>query len=145
MTTLYDEYVWSGGENQYGSYDNFRKHRDMDRSKILPRHPTITHIPSPIEEKNKENKDKKITRPDNAASVAYDNLRAAVENLRYVSDMDQKEIQGLKAEVKANKNSIALLLKKVVEIQETNKELKQLLNTYNRFDIMEVDDGSSSG
>lgn len=133
MPTIYDDYVWRGGRERFGDYKGYQDWQKYQPSTfpsipiskepkkiILPETSTKEKIKE-LEKKLSDMKKANFTRDDKIAEFMrhQDRLIKLVENLTDEC-LKLKEDNG--------------------KLHKENKSIKELLNRYNRFDIMEINE-----
>lgn len=134
MTTLYDDYIWDGGDGTFGSIGNWRQwknrsaqvsskgyplsHADIDPIKKDDLFPTKTEIDKKIEELEKR-------------------LKKYMKDFEHETNIVYAEIY---KKLGAAETKIQILEVDVQLLSDDNERLKKLLNTYTKFDIMDFEE-----
>lgn len=133
MTTIYDDYVWSGGCERFGDYKGYQ-----DWQKYQP--PTFPSIPIPKEQK-------KIILPETSTKEKIKELEKKLSDMKKANFTRDDKI----AEFMRHQDRLIKLVENLTDeclklkedngkLHKENKNIKELLNRYNRFDIMEINE-----
>lgn len=138
MTTLYDDYIWDGGNGTFGSIENWRQWQKRSAQVSSKGYPLSHANVDPIKKDDKKADDLFPTKTevDNKIEELEKKLVGHITNSEHEANVVYSEIY---ERLSAAERKIKILEIDVQLLEDDNEKLKKLLNTYDRFDMMDFD------
>jgi septal ring factor EnvC (AmiA/AmiB activator) len=138
VTTLYDDYIWDGGYEKFGDMERWKewkKRRDWEPA--VPAHPNNNPY-YPYEKKDDKSADDLFPQKTELQKKIEEleiRLEQSIRDARHEIEDQQKK---LSEKITMLEGIIMSMQDRIEFLGEENKKLKDIVNEYNRFDIMDV-------
>lgn len=134
MTTLFDEFIWDGGQDRFNNVETWQKWREDGKPYVSPKRDDKSAddiFPQKSEaEKRIEKLEKKLDRE-------IEKIRSERE---HIETKVKEQLKTMNEALTSMQIFNQLLTTRVKDIEKDNKRLRDLLNEYDKFDIMEFED-----
>lgn len=139
MTTLYDDYIWDGGDGTFGSIGNWREWKKRSAQVSSKGYPLSHADVNSIKKDDKKADDLFLTKTevDKKIEELEKKLVGHVTNSELEANIVYAEIY---KKLGAAETKIQILEVDVQLLSDDNERLKKLLNTYTKFDIMDFEE-----